>query len=630
MANDGGVRVLFERERAELAKLLPIEFMGYLGGEMVIMKPKIGGPSPEILDKIDAFIRGVVANRTQHLREERDSAGIANNNLRAQIELYEKQLKKAKDDLAVSLMSEWRTVAQQAGFKPNESESFAEFMNRCIKEAMNVEVVGEYAAGVIKNLREKIEEYKKELARVDGAYNDARAQIDVFKDRIGRYKAEVSRLDRELEAARDKDWRTVAKDDNFTVKDGQSFIDFMAAYVEEKTESLKREKASAELLAFLRKQTIEKLERQLSETHEKLAEQAPPPAPYTEAIRETLQKPAAFFDEVVKVTGINSGDVSAMRVLINKCRLMIAHAGIAVKPEYGLDDVVRKLIDRCGLLQTGNANMDKIIETARGKIGTTVPCDGIDLLTAVDRLLMARHSAVDALQHHKKRVEDLGNLIGEARKVIESSGVELRPQDSIIVAATKLRDRCANSAFFDVVKERDRMYYMAAPIAAALNRVPMGDGHEQRTITLTVSQWLAFLSARHNVAVSRHEGPGIENDPQKIVEGVMRSQGWTHGYAGKSASQTKLVESAAWTEIRRLIKANAMHRDGFYLQDVDEGKILDQSMREFIGLMKAPDDAGELADLFGTLIHYAIFKKWTANQLEELLLSKLKLRFFVL
>lgn len=85
----------------------------------------------------------------------------------------------------------------------------------------------------------------------------------------------------------------------------------------------------------------------------------------------------------------------------------------------------------------------------------------------------------------------------------------------------------------------------------------------------------------------------------------------------------------AWEKIRQLIATNALHRKGFRLQDVSEGWILQHAFEELKELFDGPDDASELADLFGCLIHYAIKKGWTSELLDELLLKKLAERFTV-
>jgi hypothetical protein len=84
---------------------------------------------------------------------------------------------------------------------------------------------------------------------------------------------------------------------------------------------------------------------------------------------------------------------------------------------------------------------------------------------------------------------------------------------------------------------------------------------------------------------------------------------------------------AAWDEVRRLIDADAVHRRGFTLKEVGPHFILHQAIAELDELRTAPDDPMELADLIGVLIHYAVKKGWTEEQLERLMLAKFKERF---
>lgn len=85
----------------------------------------------------------------------------------------------------------------------------------------------------------------------------------------------------------------------------------------------------------------------------------------------------------------------------------------------------------------------------------------------------------------------------------------------------------------------------------------------------------------------------------------------------------------ACKKIRRLIKANAVHRKGFTLASLSSSEILEHAEREMRELQTAWADnqLEELADVFGCLIHFAIRRKFTAKQIEERLLEKLKLRF---
>ena len=82
-----------------------------------------------------------------------------------------------------------------------------------------------------------------------------------------------------------------------------------------------------------------------------------------------------------------------------------------------------------------------------------------------------------------------------------------------------------------------------------------------------------------------------------------------------------------WKFIEELIAANAQHRKGFRLQRVASSFVLAQAIEEMNELCNAPDDIEELGDLFGVLIHYAIKKGWTIQQLEAAMFRKLKQRF---
>ena len=83
----------------------------------------------------------------------------------------------------------------------------------------------------------------------------------------------------------------------------------------------------------------------------------------------------------------------------------------------------------------------------------------------------------------------------------------------------------------------------------------------------------------------------------------------------------------AWKEVERLIVINAEHRKGFRLGQVSSSFVLQKALNEFNELCQAPDDIDELADLFGVLIHYAIKKGWSQEQLETAILEKFKKRF---
>jgi len=82
-----------------------------------------------------------------------------------------------------------------------------------------------------------------------------------------------------------------------------------------------------------------------------------------------------------------------------------------------------------------------------------------------------------------------------------------------------------------------------------------------------------------------------------------------------------------WQDIKDLIKRNAKHRKGFYLAEVEESFILDQAQAELTELKDDPNDAKELADILGCLMHYAQKKNWSWVWIESLLVEKLKERF---
>jgi len=84
---------------------------------------------------------------------------------------------------------------------------------------------------------------------------------------------------------------------------------------------------------------------------------------------------------------------------------------------------------------------------------------------------------------------------------------------------------------------------------------------------------------------------------------------------------------AAWQEVERLIKVNARHRSGVQMGQVDNYTILRHAWSELSELNANPSDPGELADLLGVLIHYAVKHGWTEDGLEQLMLHKFKERF---
>lgn len=85
----------------------------------------------------------------------------------------------------------------------------------------------------------------------------------------------------------------------------------------------------------------------------------------------------------------------------------------------------------------------------------------------------------------------------------------------------------------------------------------------------------------------------------------------------------------AWEAVERLVAANAVHRRGFRLAEVGPAFVLFQAVEELAELQEAPDDPEELADLLGVLIHYAQKKGWSMALLEDMMLSKFRVRFRV-
>lgn len=81
--------------------------------------------------------------------------------------------------------------------------------------------------------------------------------------------------------------------------------------------------------------------------------------------------------------------------------------------------------------------------------------------------------------------------------------------------------------------------------------------------------------------------------------------------------------------IQELITKNAKHRKGYRINEQTDEFILKRAIEEIKELLEAPDDAMEMGDIFGILIHYCIRKQWTLNEIEELILEKLPERFNV-
>lgn len=85
----------------------------------------------------------------------------------------------------------------------------------------------------------------------------------------------------------------------------------------------------------------------------------------------------------------------------------------------------------------------------------------------------------------------------------------------------------------------------------------------------------------------------------------------------------------AIAEIQRLVNENAKHRKGYRLNDQTDDHILTRAIEELNELREEPDDAMEMGDVFGILIHYCIRKGWTEAHIESLILEKLPERFNV-
>lgn len=80
---------------------------------------------------------------------------------------------------------------------------------------------------------------------------------------------------------------------------------------------------------------------------------------------------------------------------------------------------------------------------------------------------------------------------------------------------------------------------------------------------------------------------------------------------------------------RKLIETNATHRRGYRINDQTDDFILERAIQEIQELREQPDDAMEMGDIFGILIHYCIRKGWTEDHIETLILQKLPERFNV-
>ena len=76
-----------------------------------------------------------------------------------------------------------------------------------------------------------------------------------------------------------------------------------------------------------------------------------------------------------------------------------------------------------------------------------------------------------------------------------------------------------------------------------------------------------------------------------------------------------------------LIAVKANHRLGFVVGEVEPAFILERAAAELQELVAEPNDPDELADLFGILLHYAIKKGWSLDDIERRMLDKFRRRF---
>lgn len=83
----------------------------------------------------------------------------------------------------------------------------------------------------------------------------------------------------------------------------------------------------------------------------------------------------------------------------------------------------------------------------------------------------------------------------------------------------------------------------------------------------------------------------------------------------------------AYSEIESLINRNAIHRKGYPINSVTNEFVLNRAGEELQELRESPDDISELGDTIAILLHYAIRKKWTVEQIETAIIDKLKIRF---
>lgn len=86
----------------------------------------------------------------------------------------------------------------------------------------------------------------------------------------------------------------------------------------------------------------------------------------------------------------------------------------------------------------------------------------------------------------------------------------------------------------------------------------------------------------------------------------------------------------AFAEIAGLVNRNAKHRKGFRLKEIPDDQPIRHAIIECTELLEAETDEDalfELADVFGYLIHYAVKKGWTVDQIDSAVVEKLNARF---
>lgn len=88
--------------------------------------------------------------------------------------------------------------------------------------------------------------------------------------------------------------------------------------------------------------------------------------------------------------------------------------------------------------------------------------------------------------------------------------------------------------------------------------------------------------------------------------------------------------SEVFREVERLIRVDAHHRKGFRISEATPDFIFGQAAEEFFELENAEGEVEELhefGDLIGVLVHYAIKRGWTEEQVTAVILDKFKQRF---